>query len=153
MYNSSTGGPGAGSGGGANWNSWGLTNSGSAGSSEYCRFTFLSGFPPSTVTGTKSLNFPPLNFQMTCTTVSRAQDQLQALELCNHHQVPTPETPSHRQTTPQPTVDTVSCLERFIRTSLTPPTHQPTSSPIQTLSSSGRRPTQAKVTNSSSVKP
>lgn len=35
MYNSSTGGPAAGSGGGANWNSWGLTNSGSAGSSEF----------------------------------------------------------------------------------------------------------------------
>lgn len=38
MYNSSTGAPNTGSGGGANWNSWGLTNSGSAGSSEYCRF-------------------------------------------------------------------------------------------------------------------
>jgi hypothetical protein len=43
MYNSSSGGPGAGSAGGANWNSWGLTNSGSAGSSEYCRFNSLSG--------------------------------------------------------------------------------------------------------------
>lgn len=42
MYNSSTGGPAAGSGGGANWNSWGLTNSGSAGSSEYCRFTLFT---------------------------------------------------------------------------------------------------------------
>lgn len=47
MYNSSTQGPAAGSGGGANWNSWGLTNSGSAGSSEYCRFnrfTFRTRF-------------------------------------------------------------------------------------------------------------
>jgi RNA-binding protein Musashi len=42
MYNSSTGGPAASSGGGANWNSWGLTNSGSAGSSEYCRFIFFN---------------------------------------------------------------------------------------------------------------
>lgn len=44
MYNSSTGGPATGSGGGAaNWSSWGLTNSGSAGSSEYCRFNSSCG--------------------------------------------------------------------------------------------------------------
>lgn len=51
MYNSSTQGPaGAGSGGGANWNSWGLANSSSAGSSEYCRFNrSLSGVARATV--------------------------------------------------------------------------------------------------------
>lgn len=40
LYNSSTGGPAASSGGNANWSSWGLTNSGSAGSSEYSRFNY-----------------------------------------------------------------------------------------------------------------